>query len=56
MNRFISIKRTMHPLAHWAVLDAIDQDGCAWWLMIGCDDAPETWTRTTPLPQPEDDE
>ena len=53
MNRFISITRTIDPLGRYSTLDAIDEQGRAWWIVVGCDDAPETWTRTIPLPQEE---
>lgn len=55
MNRFTSITRAVDPLGRYSMLDAIDEQGCAWWLIAGCDDAPETWTRTIPLPQEEEE-
>jgi hypothetical protein len=32
------------------VLDALDADGRAWWLIVGNPDAPEDWTELLPLP------
>ena len=54
-RRFVYISRTVNANgAH--TLDAIDDDGRAWWLVVGPDDiiAPETWTELQPLPSRED--
>lgn len=54
-RRFAYISRTVNANgAH--TLDAIDDDGRAWWLAVGPDDinAPETWTELRPLPSRED--
>jgi hypothetical protein len=46
---FISLTRTvLSDTSH--VLDAIDADGRAWWLIVGNPDAPEGWTELLPLP------
>lgn len=46
---FVSLTRTVLPdTSH--VLDAIDADGRAWWLIVGNPDAPEGWTELLPLP------
>ena len=47
---FKSITRTIDPLGRWATLDAICIEGRAWWLVVGCDDAPEEWTEIPALP------
>ncbi len=48
-NPFTSLTRTVNPDGSH-VLDAIDADGRAWWLLVGNDDAPEGWTELLPLP------
>lgn len=47
-RRFVSIKRTSSGGYH--TIDAIDDEGQAWWLIAGRDDAPEDWTKHQPLP------
>lgn len=32
------------------VLDALDTDGRAWWLVVGHDETPDYWTELQPLP------
>ena len=52
-RRFVAITRTVNANgAH--TLDAIDDDGRAWWLVVGVDGAPETWTELQSLPSRED--
>ena len=48
-NPFVSLTRTVLPYTRY-VLDAIDADGRAWWLIAGDLDAPEDWTELLPLP------
>lgn len=48
-RRFISITRTVQTNG-LHTLDAIDDDGRAWWLVVNSDDAPDEWTETQPLP------
>jgi hypothetical protein len=49
MTPFISLTRTvLFDTSH--VLDALDADGRAWWLIVGNPDAPEGWTELLPLP------
>lgn len=52
-RRFASLARTRR-LDGTHLLDAIDQDGRAWWLIQGNNKAPETWTELQPLPSRED--
>jgi len=47
-RRFASLTRT--PRQVFTVLDAIDTDGRAWWLILGDDAAPDDWTELEPLP------
>jgi hypothetical protein len=52
-RRFVQISRTVQANgAH--TIDAIDDDGRAWWLVAGHEDAPEEWTELLPLPSRED--
>ena len=48
-RHFTSLTRTVNPDGTHT-LDAIDQDGRAWWLILGIDEAPETWTELQLLP------
>jgi len=48
-RRFASLTRTPTPQG-FTVLDAIDNDGRAWWLVLGDDAAPDDWTELEPLP------
>ena len=48
---FKSITRTIEPLGRYATLDAVCVEGRAWWLITGCDDAPEEWTELPALPE-----
>jgi hypothetical protein len=52
-RRFASLTRTVLPDGGHT-LDAIDDDGRAWWLIVGNDEAPDTWTELQPLPSRED--
>ena len=48
-RRFASLTRTVNPDgAH--TLDAIDQDGRAWWLVLGWHGPRGTWTELQSLP------
>jgi hypothetical protein len=51
--RFASLTRTILPNGVYC-LDAIDDAGRAWWLIVGNDEAPDTWTELQPLPTRED--
>lgn len=53
-RRFTGITRTNHRYLAHQTLDAIDQDGRAWWLVLGSDSAPEEWTELKPLPTREE--
>ena len=46
-RRFVSISRTVHIAGH--TLDAIADDGTAWWKALGSDDQTE-WQQLSPLP------
>ena len=48
-RRFVSLTRTQMPEGY-LVLDAIDTDGRAWWLVRGVDEAPDDWTELRRLP------
>jgi hypothetical protein len=48
-RRFVTLTRTPTPQGY-TVLDAIDTDGRAWWLVIGNDAAPDYWSELEPLP------
>jgi hypothetical protein len=50
-RRFVTLTRTVNPNGSH-VLDAIDQFGRAWWLIVGNDEAPASWTELLPLPGP----
>jgi hypothetical protein len=50
-RRFVSLTRTVNPDGTHT-LDAIDQFGRAWWLVVGNDEAPASWTELQPLPGP----
>lgn len=53
-RRFASLTRTVETQRGFTVLDAIDTDGRAWWLVLGNDAAPDGWTELDPLPTYED--
>jgi len=53
-RQFKSISRTVLPFDGGLTLDAVDEDGRAWWLIVGNDEAPHTWTEFPPLPSRED--
>jgi hypothetical protein len=48
-RRFVTLTRTFNPNGSHT-LYAIDQFGRAWWLVVGNDEAPGTWTELKPLP------
>jgi hypothetical protein len=53
-RRFASLTRTPTPQG-FTVLDAIDTDGRAWWLVLNDDwrplpAAPDNWSELEPLP------
>jgi hypothetical protein len=52
-RRFAGITRTV-GINYTHTIDAIDQDGRAWWLVLGQSGAPETWTELQPLPSRQD--
>ena len=48
-RKFASLTRTAHGFGH--TIDAIDDDGVAWWMVIGPDDCSDTeWHQLLPLP------
>ena len=47
-RRFTSLTRTVNPDGSHT-LDAIDGQGRAWWLIVGNDEAPDSWTELQPL-------
>ena len=51
-RRFVSLTRTVLPDGGHT-LDAICEEGRAWWLIVGNDEAPEDWTELFPLPEVE---
>jgi hypothetical protein len=51
-RRFKSITRTVNRFGSHT-LDAICEEGRAWWLIVGDDEAPEVWTELLPLPDAE---
>lgn len=56
-RRFVSITRTV-ILNGYHIIDAIDDDGVAWWRVIAnFSENDVDWTRLTPLPDrnPEDE-
>jgi hypothetical protein len=53
-RRFVSITRTVWRHSNAMTLDAIDEDGRAWWLIVGRDEVPTEWTELKPLPNRED--
>jgi hypothetical protein len=53
-RRFASFTRTICQTDWSHTLDAIDDDGRAWWLIVGNDQAPDTWTELQPLPSRKD--
>jgi hypothetical protein len=48
-RRFVSLTRTVHD--NYCTLDAICDEGRAWWLVAGIDGAPDDWTEMQPLPE-----
>lgn len=52
-RRFVHLSRTLQQSGA-NTLDAIDEDGRAWWLVVGIDEAPTEWIETLPLPSRED--
>jgi hypothetical protein len=53
-RRFANLTRTVCQNSRTHVLDAIDDDGRAWWLIVGNDEAPDTWAELQPLPSRKD--
>ena len=47
-RRFVSVTRTITTLGH--VIDAIDEDGVAWWMITSPDGPEPEWHQLTPLP------
>lgn len=55
-RRFVSLQRTVHS-SNVHTLDAIDDEGRAWWLILDPSEdcgAPLGWTELLPLPTYED--
>jgi hypothetical protein len=52
IRRFASISRTVHADGDVQTIDAIDQDGRAWWMILdlGDTDYEPEWAELTPLP------
>jgi hypothetical protein len=54
IRRFVTLTRTVNPNGTHT-LDAIDQFGRAWWLIVGnpiCSLEQHCWTEMLPLPGP----
>ena len=51
-RRFVSIMRTITPAGNY-ILDAIDEDGRAWWRVPGGENGLNDWAETKPLPSRE---
>lgn len=51
---FVHITRVIDPVNGYHTIDAIDEDGRAWWLIRGNSHAPDQWVETLPLPSRED--
>jgi hypothetical protein len=49
-RRFVSISRHQNPDGSHT-LDAICEEGRAWWLVLGIDEAPLNWTESLQLPK-----
>lgn len=50
-RKFASITRTVTDIVNFAItIDAIDDDGVAWWMTIEDDDSEPKWHQLTPLP------
>ena len=47
-RKFASLTRTVTDHGH--IIDAIDDDGVAWWMMLSTDDPESEWQQLTPLP------
>lgn len=48
-RRFVFISRTVQANG-FHTLDAIDDDGVAWWMVLGDTPGGDVWTRLAPLP------
>jgi len=49
-RRFVSVSRVLSQ-HNDAVIDAVCEEGRAWWLVLGPDNAPDNWTELLPLPR-----
>ena len=47
-RKFASLTRTITDFGH--TIDAIDEDGVAWWITLATDDPEPEWQQLTPLP------
>ena len=47
-RKFASLTRTVTDFSH--TIDAIDEDGVAWWMTLATDDSEPEWQQLTPLP------
>ena len=47
-RKFASLTRTVTDFGH--TIDAIDEDGVAWWMTLAMDDSEPEWHQLTPLP------
>ena len=47
-RKFASLSRTVTNFGH--TIDAIDEDGVAWWMTVATDDSESEWHQLLPLP------
>ena len=47
-RKFASLTRTITDFGH--IIDAIDEDGVAWWMTPATHDSEPEWHQLTPLP------
>jgi hypothetical protein len=47
-RKFASLSRTVTDFGH--TIDAIDEDGVAWWMTLATDDSEPQWRQLLPLP------
>lgn len=51
-REFYSLNRTFEPATGAHILDAVADDGTAWWMRLDGSEEDPQWTQLTPLPQP----
>lgn len=49
-RKFVSVRRTIDAETGYHILDAIADDGSAWWMVIGEEEVLDGWCPLTPLP------